>query len=61
MDAASCEAGVLAQRNIGRERYRVFEAPDVLDLFTGLERQLASASGDTRHDGPNRPVPGKPG
>ena len=36
-------AGVLRQRNIGRQRYRVFEAADVVDLFTGLERALAQA------------------
>ncbi|MEJ7719484.1 MAG: hypothetical protein WKF58_03165 [Ilumatobacteraceae bacterium] len=35
-------AGVLRQRNVGRQRYRVFEAPDVIDLFAGLERALAS-------------------
>ena len=35
------ELGVLRQRNIGRQRYRVFEASDVIDLFTGLERALA--------------------
>lgn len=34
-------AGILRQRNIGRQRYRVFEATDVVDLFTGLERALA--------------------
>lgn len=51
------EAGVLRQRNIGRQRYRVFEATAVLDLFTDLERSLASPTGDTLIDGPNRPVP----
>ncbi|MEX1044315.1 MAG: Fic family protein, partial [Acidimicrobiia bacterium] len=35
------DAGILVQRNIGKQRYRVFEAPDVLDLFTALERGLA--------------------
>ena len=35
------EAGILTQRNLGKQRYRVFEAVDVLDLFTGLERALA--------------------
>ena len=43
-------AGILRQRNVGRQRYRVFEAADVVDLLTGLERALASPSGDTpRH------------
>ena len=40
-------AGVLRQRNVGRQRYRVFEAADVVDLFTGLEQALASPTGDT--------------
>ena len=54
------DAGILEQRNVGRERYRVFEAKDVLERFTGLERTLASPAGDTRMDPPNRPVPRKP-
>jgi hypothetical protein len=48
---------VLRQRNIGRQRYRVFEAADVVDLFTGLERALASPTGDTAIAAPNRRVP----
>lgn len=40
-------AGILRQRNVGRQRYRVFEATDVLDLFSGLERALESPKGDT--------------
>jgi Fic family protein len=51
------EAGVLVQRNLGRQRYRVFEAPGVLDLFTALERALANPSGDTAIAAPVRPVP----
>jgi Fic family protein len=50
------EAGILTQRNIGKQRYRVFEAPTVLELFT-LERALASPTGDTATVGPVRPVP----
>lgn len=38
---ALTEAGVLRQRNVGRLRYRVFEATEVLNLFSGLERALA--------------------
>lgn len=41
---ALAEAGILRQRNVGRQRYRVFEATDVLDLFTVLERALATPS-----------------
>lgn len=51
------ETGVLLQRNVGRQRYRVFEAPDILDLFTALERALASPTGDTATSAPARPVP----
>lgn len=51
------EAGLLVQRNIGRHRYRIFEAPDVLELFTALERALASPTGDTAVAPPNRPAP----
>ncbi|MEQ8717714.1 MAG: Fic family protein [Acidimicrobiales bacterium] len=53
-------AGVLRQRNVGRQRYRVFEATEVLDLFTGLERALASPTGDTSSDRPVRLVPQRP-
>ena len=51
------DAGILAQRNIGRQRYRIFEAPEVLELFTSLERALASPTGDTATEQPVRPVP----
>ncbi|MPY91727.1 MAG: Fic family protein [Acidimicrobiia bacterium] len=57
---ALADAGILRQRNIGRQRYRVFEATDVLDLFTGLERALASPTGDTVAAAPVRPVPARP-
>ncbi len=50
-------AGVLHQRNVGRQRYRVFEAADVVDLFTGLERTLASPTGNTASAPPTRRVP----
>jgi Fic family protein len=50
-------AGVLRQHNVGRQRYRVFEAADVVDLFTGLERALASPTGDTATAPPTRRVP----
>jgi hypothetical protein len=54
------EAGVLRQRNIGRQRYRIFEATAVFDLFTGLERALATATGDTAVDSRLRPAPQRP-
>lgn len=50
-------AGVLRQRNVGRQRYRVFEATHVVDLFTGLERALASPTGNAASAAPNRRVP----
>jgi Fic family protein len=50
------EAGVLVQVNVGR-RNRAFEAPELIDAFTALERQLASPEGDTRVSEPARRVP----
>jgi Fic family protein len=50
------DAGILVQRNVGRQRYRVFEAPGVVDLFTSLERALASPTGDTAVAPPVRHV-----
>jgi Fic family protein len=54
------DAGILTQRNVGKQRYRIFEAPTVLELFTSLERSLASPTGDTATDEPVRPVPQSP-
>lgn len=51
------DAGVLVQRNVGKQRYRVFEAPAVVDLFTSLERALTSPAGDTAVAPPVRHVP----
>ena len=36
------DAGVLRQRNLGRQRSRVFEAPEVIEMFTRLERSLGA-------------------
>ena len=49
-------AGVLAQASAGR-RNRTFEAPELIEAFTALERQLASPAGDTRVSEPVRRVP----
>ncbi len=49
-------AGVLRQVNVGR-RNRTFEAPELIDAFTALERRLASPGGDTRVSPPVRRVP----
>ncbi len=53
------EAGVLTQVNVGR-RNRAFEASDVIDAFTDLERRLASPTGDTRSSPPDRRAPARP-
>lgn len=53
------DAGILRPVNVGR-RNRAFEALDVIEVFTALERQLASPDGDTRTSGPSRPVPYRP-
>jgi Fic family protein len=57
-DAVSrlADAGILTQVKVGR-RNRAFEAVDVIEAFTTLERQLASPGGDTRTSEPSRPVP----
>ena len=52
------DAGVLKQTTIGR-RNRAFEAPDLIDAFNALERQLASPTGNTRSNAPTRPVPAR--
>jgi len=49
------KADILRQISIGR-RNRAFEAPDVIEAFTALERQLASDAGDTRTSKPARRV-----
>jgi hypothetical protein len=50
------EAGILNQVTVGR-RNRAFEAPDIIEAFTDLERQLGSPAGDTRTSEPIRRVP----
>ena len=50
------EAGILRQVTVGR-RNRAFEAAEVIDAFTDLERRLGSPTGDTRSAPPARAVP----
>ena len=50
------EAGVLTQVTVGR-RNRAFEARELIDAFTDLERQLASPGAATRVSPPSRRVP----
>jgi len=53
------DAGVLNQTTIGK-RNRAFEATELIDGFTALERQLASTRADTRTSPPTRRVPHRP-
>ena len=52
------DAGILAQVTVGK-RNRAFEAKEIIDAFTDLERQLASPEGDTRSSEPSRHVPAR--
>ena len=38
---ALASAGILRQRDVGRQRYRVFEAPEVLDLFGDVHNAIS--------------------
>ena len=53
-------AGVLVQVNVGRCN-RAFEAPELIDGFTALERRMASPLGDTLVSQPTRDVPRRQG
>jgi Fic family protein len=53
------DAGVLKQTTVG-QRNRAFEAPELIDSFTALERQLASPDADTLTSPPTRRVPYRP-
>ena len=49
-------AGILRQISVGR-RNRAFEAPEIIEAFTALERRLASPEGYTLTSEPVRRVP----
>jgi Fic family protein len=53
------EVKILQQVNVGR-RNRAFETPELIRMFTDLERQLASPRGDSRSAPPVRRVPRRP-
>lgn len=53
-------ADILTPVKVGR-RNQVFEASDVIEAFTALERRLASPAGDARTSEPSRRVPYRPG
>jgi Fic family protein len=55
---ALVRVGVLHQLTVGR-RNRAFEARQIVDAFTSLERRLASPSGDTASSPPTRPAPSR--
>ena len=49
-------AGILKQVSIGK-RNRAYEAAEIIEAFTGLERRLGSPGGDTKSSRPSRRVP----
>jgi hypothetical protein len=53
------DTGVLSQMTVGK-RNRAFEAGELIDGFTALERQLASPEANTRTAPPDRRVPKAP-
>lgn len=56
---ALIKAGILTQTTAGK-RNRAFEARELVDAFTSLERQLASPDGNTRISQPARAIPYRP-
>jgi hypothetical protein len=56
---AMVAAGILEKVSNGK-RNRAYEAPEIIEAFTGLERQLGSPDGDTRSSKPERRVPHRP-
>lgn len=52
-------SGVLKQTTVGK-RNRAFEAVELINEFTALERQLARPEADTRTSPPQRSVPYRP-
>jgi Fic family protein len=55
--ARLADAGILAPTVAGRRRGQVYEAREVIEAFTLLERQLGSPAGDTTLEKPSRPAP----
>ena len=56
---AMVSADILTKTRSGR-RNRAFEARELVDAFTDLERQMASVDDDTRVSEPVREVPSTP-
>jgi len=53
-------AGIITPMLVGRSRKQVYQACDIVDAFTDIERQLASPIGDTQIETPVRSVPARP-
>jgi Fic family protein len=53
------QAKILTRSGTSR-RAQTFEARELIDAFTSLERQLASPAADTKIEKPARPVPARP-
>jgi Fic family protein len=51
------EAHIIAPTVVGKKRRQVYQATEIVEAFTTLERQLASPAGDTEISGPVRTVP----
>lgn len=60
--AISClaDAGILAEQDIGTQRYQILEAPTALEPFISLERSLANSTDATAPEALVRPVPQSP-
>ncbi len=54
------QAGILVLRPTSTPRNRILETPDIIELFTSLERTLATPRGNTQQEPPVRPVPHRP-
>jgi Fic family protein len=52
-------AGILFPLRAGRQRGQIFEAREIIEQFTALERRLASPAGHTKVKPPVRPVPAR--
>lgn len=53
------DAGIVKPVDLGRQRKQIYEAREIIDVFTALERQLASPAGDTNIEPPARRVPSR--
>ena len=54
------DCGIISPTAAGKKRKQIFEATEIVDAFTELERQLASPGGDRLVERPARSVPAWP-